>query len=229
MPLFYDEANTRALNRQPQPQLRVGGVVQNPVPPATYGEDGYWSDVVGLLEQRLSQLATAGLSSNASVLVVGAGFGHEVGWLRQNVTPDVWGIEPGGWFWDPTNAGLWWPGVQQFVAEDWLGSGTYLSALQALPGVSGQARFGWVVDADAAVCHTDAELPVFVGACEDRLQGNAKGRIWHFVSDRPVEAGPFSNTGLNSKTIAEWSLTAVGHRWASLADSGVWTDGTQVF
>jgi hypothetical protein len=161
--------------------------------------------------KRKDWLTGYGLDNNAKVLVIGCGFGFLLEYLIDAGIPDVWGIDPGDWYWDAANDGEWRSDVKPLVANDWIGSGTEQASLQALPGVSGQAKFTWIVDEDAATMHTDAELPAFITACEDRLQGNVKGRIIHIVT--PLRFTGPGDSAVNWKTMAEWKAIAPDHNW----------------
>lgn len=225
MPLLYDDATVRAHYRSVSTGLRVDGVEVDPQPPKTYSRD--FGDLLGQMSRRRDWLTGYGLDNNASVLVVGAGFGYLVEYLIAAGIADVWGLEGGSYYWDAAQDGQWDPAVKARVAQGWIGSGTEVASLQSL-GVSGQARFNWVVDEDAAPCHTDAELPAFIAGLEARLQGNAKGRIVHIVTDRTVEEGPFGDPNLNAKTIQEWSLVAPDHTWVRARDGSTWRGGVEV-
>jgi len=219
VPRFSDEQLTRALYRQASPlgEERVGGVVVSAAPPITYGREFY----PGLepFIQRVEVLQGRGLANNASVLVVGCGFGFLIERLITAGVTGVWGVEPGAWYWDPANDGEWAPGIKARVADDWVGSGTVQSSLVALGGVSGQARFGWVVDEDAVTMHSDAELPAFLAGCEARLQGNARGRIVHLVT--PVGDGGPGDSAVNWKTLAEWKAVEPAHTWVHVGTGEV--------
>jgi hypothetical protein len=225
MPVFYDGATAQSHYRA---QIR-GPVVRDSVvlEPAVY-EFGPTADFPGLLgnaSTRKDWLTGYGLDNNANVLVVGSGFGYLIDFLIGQGVSDVWGIEPGAFYWDPTNASYWPAGVQARTANDWIGSGTEQTSLDALAGVPNNEKFGWVVTEDVATCHSDADLPAFITACEARLQGNAKGRIVHMVSAR---ATPFGDPNLNAKTMQDWSLVAPDHTWVDLSNGDVWRNGAQV-
>jgi hypothetical protein len=195
--------------------------------PAVY-EFGPTANFPGLLDNastRKDWLTGYGLDNNAVVLVVGSGFGYLIDYLVQQGISDVFGLEPGSFYWDAANDALWPAGVKARTAEDWLGSGTEVASLDAVPGVPNNERFGWVVTEDVATCHSDAELPAFYAACEDRLQGNAKSRIVHMVSARSV---PFTDPNLNAKTMEAWSLTAPDHSFVDLMSGDVWRNGSLV-
>lgn len=226
MPLLYDDALVRSHYKSVRTSERVGGVETDPQPPVTYSRE--FGDLLARMSTRKDWLTGYGLDNNAVVLVVGCGFGYLIEFLRAQGISQVWGLEPGSYYWDPANDGEWDPAVKALVAQDWIGSGTEQASLDALPGVPNNERFGWIVDEDAASCHTDAELPAFIAGLEARLQGNVKGRIVHIVSDREVQEGPFSDPNLNSKTIVEWSLVAPDHTWVRARDGSTWRGGVEV-
>jgi hypothetical protein len=197
------------------------------IEPAIYAF-GPTSDFPGLLDSastRKDWLTGYGLDNNAKVLVVGGGFGYLMDYLIQQGITDVWGIEPGSFYWDPANASLWPAGIQSLTAQDWIGSGTEQASLDALPGVPNNESFGWILTEDVATCHSDAELPAFYAACEDRLQGNAKSRIVHMVSAKAI---PFGDPQLNAKTMEAWSLTNADHSFVDLSTGEVWRNGSLV-
>ena len=214
MPRFLDETLTRSLYRQPQPQTHAAGQpVTNPVPAWTYGRD-FYRNMGDLFTNRASGMVNLGVATNASMLVVGSAFGYLMEALITVGIADVWGIEPGGWFWDAANDAEWAVGMKARTADDWIGSGTEQASLNAL-GIPGQARFTFIIDEDAATMHSDAELPVFIAGCEARLQGNARGRIIHLVTPTPL-AGP-GDSAVNWKTLTEWKAVAPSHRWFDFA------------
>ncbi len=204
------ETIARALYSQPQPQTHlVGEPVTNPVPALTYGPD-FWNDF-NPFENRKSWVTSRGLADNASVLVVGCGYGALIDWLIDAGIDDIYGLEPGSWIWDNINTFQPVSNVRDRIGNDWIGSGTERATLNTL-GVSGQAKFSWIVDEDAALAHTDAELPVFISGLEDRLQGNARGRIIHIVTTLRVEMGP-GDSSQNWKLLSEWKEVAPAHTW----------------
>jgi hypothetical protein len=153
--------------------------------------------------------------------VIGSGFGYLIEELINQGITDVWGIEPGSFYWDPANDDQWPVGIQAITANDWIGSGTEAASLDALPGVPNNERFDWVIDEDAATMHSDAELPAFIAACEARLQGNAKTRIVHIVSTKESDFG--GDSSVNWKTLAEWKAVAPDHNWVRAQDGEVAT------
>jgi hypothetical protein len=211
MPQLMTEVLARSLYRQVQPG--VDGVY----PPAlTYERDYFFDAVLGSnpFGTRKDWLTGYGLDNNATVLVVGSGFGYLMEELINATITDVWGIEGGDWFWDIANDTEWATGMKARTANDWIGSGTEQASLDALPGVPNNEKFGWILDEDAVTMHSDAELPAFIAACEDRLQGNAKGRIVHLVTPTPVQ-GP-GDSSVNWKTMAEWKAVAPDHNWVNI-------------
>ncbi len=214
MPQFIDETLARVLYRKPQPQTHVAGQpVTDPVPPLTYGRPFYGNLASSMFNTRKNWLTGYGLDNNADVLVVGSGFGFLLEFLL-DAGIECWGIEPGSWFWDPANDGEWRADVKVRTVNDWIGSGTEQAALEALPGTPNRAKFTWIIDEDCATMHSDAELPAFIAACEDRLQGNARGRIVHIVTPLRVETGP-GNQAVNWKLMADWKAVAPAHTWVN--------------
>lgn len=194
-------------------------------PGTNYALQTYGGDFMGLaqglprFQTRKDWLTGYGLDNNASVLVIGAGFGYLMQALYDAGITDVYGLEPGDWFWDVAQDSDWPSAeIKGRVAQDWAGSGTEKDALNAI-GVGGQAQFTYVVDEDCITMHTDAELSTFISACEDRLQGNAKGRIIHVVTLLP-EGGP-GDSSVNWKTAAEWKAIAPDHTWVDVRDGTV--------
>lgn len=223
MPGFYTDALVRSLHRRPQPyhHLQDGTIVDpdtlEPIaaPEAvTYSRDLY-GPLLARFGERVASLTAFGLDNNATVLVVGCGFGFLIETLIAAGITDVWGIEPGPYFWDAANDAEWGPGIRARVANDWIGSGTEQASLDALPGVPNNERFGWIVDEDAAPMHSDAELPAFVAGLEARLQGNARGRIIHLVTT--MGPGGPGDSAVNWKTLAEWKAVEPAHRWFDIA------------
>lgn len=192
-------------------------VVIEPAIVDTYGRRFYAQD--WNFGTRKDWMTGYGLDNNADVLVIGCGFGFLIEELIAAGIPTVWGIEGGSFFWDAAQDSEWDPAVKARVANDWIGSGTEKASLQAIDAGSAQATFNWIVDEDAAPMHSDAELPAFIAACEDRLQGNARGRIVHLVST----VGPFGpgNQAVNWKTLAEWKAVAPDHTWVDIATGEV--------
>ena len=212
MPGFYDETLARALHRSVKrgPVMRDSVVIE-PAIIDTYGRDFYLDD--WKFGTRKDWLTGYGLDNNASVLVIGCGFGFLIEELIAAGITDVYGMEPGTFYWNAAQDGEWDSVVKARVAQDWAGSGTEVASLQAL-GVSGQAQFTFVVDEDAATMHSDAELPAFLAACEARLQGNARGRIVHLVTTVGLY-GP-GNQAVNWKTLAEWKAVEPNHTWVDI-------------
>lgn len=210
------DALARALYRRGQPGMHLDGDTPDPVAPLTYGRAFFDVDLLrDRFTNRASGVVSRGVLTNHSVLVVGSGFGYEMEALIAAGVTDVWGIEPGPYFWDPANLTEWAPGMQVRTANDWVGSGTEVGALAALPGVGGQARFNWILDADAAPAHTDAELPAFIAGLEARLQGNARSRIVHLVS-ASLTTGFGGDSSQNWKTLADWQAVAPDHSWVNV-------------
>ena len=212
MPGLYDDTLARALHRSVKrgPQM-TDGVITAPAEMLTYGREFYF--VNWDFGTRKDWMTGYGLDNNASILVVGCGFGFLIEELIAVGITDVYGIEPGSFYWDAAQDAEWDTAVKARVANDWIGSGTEVASLNAL-GVSGQARFNWVVDEDAATMHSDAELPAFIAGCEDRLQGNARGRIVHLVTT----VGPYGpgNQAVNWKSLAEWKAVEPAHTWVDI-------------
>jgi len=218
MPNFADDVTTLALYHFLESAQTVNGVTQNEVW-VTYGRDYYFNNLAASpFEKRAQDMVGGGFLNNASMLVVGCGFGFLIERLIAagiDLT-NIWGIDPGPFYWDPARDSEWDPTIKPRVANDWLGSGTEVASLQALPGITGQARFTFIIDEDAATMHSDAELPAFIAACEARLQGNAKGRIWHLVS-----TGTTGDTSVNWKSLADWKAVAPDHNWMDIGTGEV--------
>lgn len=204
MPLTYTEQIWRSLYRRNRGT--VDGVHQGYV---AYSRETFLDSLV--FETRRDWLTGYGLDNNASILVVGCGFGFLLEQLIDAGITDVYGLEPSAWLFDPANGGEWRSDVRSRVAQDFVGSGTEKASLNAL-GVGGAARFTFVVDEDAASSHTDAELPAFVAGLEDRLQGNARSRIVHVVTTA-LHDGYVGDSSLNWKTLADWKAIAPTHTW----------------
>jgi hypothetical protein len=205
MPITYDEAMVRALYKQVRPG--VDGVYPQPY---TYGRK-YFTLGLSPFETRKDWLTGYGLDNNAKILVVGCAFGFMIEYLLDTGF-DVWGIDNSPWVW--ANAAEIRADVLPLIANDWLGSGTEQDSLDVLPNVPNNATFGWILDEDAASSHSDAELPAFIDACEDRVRGNAKGRIIHLVS--PIRPQGGGDSAVNWKTMAEWKAVAPSHRWVNI-------------
>lgn len=190
-----------------------------PQPPKTYGR--WWANGAAstMFDTRKDWLTGYGLDNNARILVVGCAYGFLIEYLLDAGIEDVWGIDPSPAIWDPANDGEWRADVKPRVANDWIGSGTEQASLQALPGVTGRAKFTWIVVEDADTSHSDAEMPTFIAALEDRLQGNVKGRIIHIVT--PIRDGIPGDSSQNWKTMAEWEAFAPDHRWVNATDGTV--------
>ena len=211
-PSFSDENTTRALYHYTKSKTIVDGeVVASEV--VTYGRE-FWGDFAPFATRK-DWLTGYGLDNNARVLVIGCGFGYLLEYLIDAGVTDVWGLEPGSFYWDVANDGEWRSDVKPKVAADWAGSGTERASLNAI-GVGGPAKFTFVVDEDAAPMHSDAELPAFIAACEDRLQGNARGRIIHLVTP-----GVVGDSSVNWKSLAEWKQVAPSHTWVHIGTGEV--------
>lgn len=199
--------------------MHQGGEEPVPVPPIIYGREFFTTgevaeDVRDRFLNRASQLAARGVAPNVSVLVVGSAYGYLIERLLEAGIPNVWGIEPGDWWWNPLNAAEWSTQALLRTAKDWIGSGNEQASLNAL-GVPGQARFNFVIDEDVATCHSDAELPAFIAGLEARLQGNNKSRIVHLVSASRT-TGVGGDSALNWKTLDDWKAVAPSHTWLDL-------------
>lgn len=216
MPVFLDsETLVTALYKRGRPGMHLVGETPVPQPPIIYSKEYF--DTGGLRDRftnRASGMVNLGVATNSSILVVGDAYGYLMEALIDLGITDVWGIEPGAWWWDPANDSEWAMGMKARTAQDWIGSGTEVASLNAI-GVSGQARFTFVIDADAAPCHSDAELPVFISGLEARLQGNVKGRIIHLVSTSLV-TGVGGDSSQNWKTLTDWQAVAPDHTWVDL-------------
>lgn len=150
----YDRRTIQALYWRRGPV--VDGVRQ---PGTTYGRG--WSDE--LFDRRLGVLLDLGVSGR--VLVVGSGFGFLIERLL-DAGVDAWGCEPGPFYWEETNAGVWRDDVKQR---------TYPGTVEEFP----ETGFDWVVDEDAAPAADDTAG--FLAACRER-----GGRVVHFVTaDEP--------------------------------------------
>ena len=205
------EAIARSLYARPQPQTQG----QPAVPPITYSRAFFegptlTSSVRDRFVSRAAGLTDRGALPNHSVLVVGSAFGWTLEHLTNLGVSDVWGIEPGSYLWNAPDS-EWAAGMKVRTANDWIGSGTEVDSLNAI-GVSGQARFNWILDEDAAPAHTDTELPTFYAALEDRLQGNNLARIVHVVTPIRPDGIP-GDSSQNWKTLTEWEATAPAHTW----------------
>ena len=200
MPAFLTESLAQALYFRRVP----GGV-------AHYEQARFQGAMSNLFTNRASGITSLGVLTNHSILVVGSAYGNLIAELINAGISDVFGIEPGGLFWNPANDGEWVAGMKARTAQDWIGSGTEVASLTALPGVSGQARFNWIIDEDAAPAHTDAELPAFIAGLEARLQGNARGRIVHLVT-----AELSGDSSQNWKTLEQWQAVAPDHTWVDV-------------
>lgn len=209
MPAFLTETLARTLYKRRAPQT-----ADNPVPPITYSRAFYDRDIDYLFTNRASGMTSLGVLTNHSVLVVGSAFGFLLEELLALGVVDAYGIEPGSWCWDAANDGEWPVGVKARTANDWIGSGTEQASLTGLAGVTGQAKFNWIIDEDAAPAHSDAELPAFLAGLEARLQGNVKGRIVHVVTPLDPASGP-GDSSQNWKTLADWETWAPDHTWVS--------------
>ncbi len=213
MPTFMTEAVARALYSSPVPQTVINGVVQNPQPPITYGPE-YLMMSVQQFDRRRDMLVGRGLTNALSILVVGCGYGSLMKVLADSGITNAYGLEPGSWIQDNLVSFQPDPDIRSRIGDDWIGSGTEQATLNAL-GATGQAKFKFVIDEDAATAHTDAELPLFIASLEDRLQGNLEGlkvRIVHMVSVLRVEQGP-GDSSQNWKTLADWKAVAPSHTW----------------
>lgn len=213
MPAFLTSALASSLyKRVGSKQVANGAVTVSPTI-YTYGRDYYQDQLTALFANRASGMVSLGVATNASMLVIGSGFGYLMEALVTQGVTNVWGIDPGSLFWDVANDLDWASGMKARTAEDWIGSGTEQASLNAL-GIPGQATFNWVIDEDAAPAHSDAELPIFIAGCEARLQGNAKGRIVHLVT--PLGVGGPGDSSQNWKTMTAWKAVAPDHTWVNV-------------
>lgn len=180
MPLIYDADIVRSLYWSP------GGTIDGVEQPgrtysrATRDESMYAARVDRLLE--------AGIPTDASVLVVGCGFGFLIEALHAAGFRYVAGIEPGPYYWTQPNE--WDPAVRAVVAQRWLTD-------------QGPEAFDVVIDEDAASSHSDSELDVFFAALE-----RVGSRVVHFVTP-----GIRGDSSLNWKTLETWKALAPKHDW----------------
>ena len=221
MPQFMDQITAVRLYRRREfdaSGIPTGGQL-------TYSRQFWGANMDGFFGTRKDWLTGYGLDNSASVLVIGSGFGFLLEYLIDAGITNVVGIEPGSYFWDAANDDQWRSDVKALTVNDWIGSGTEVASLTALPSVSGQARFTYVIDEDAITMHTDAEIPAFVAACEARLQGNAKGRIFHLVT--PNDSG---DPSVNWKSMAEWSTLVPDHSFVDVTapTPAIWRNGVVV-
>jgi SAM-dependent methyltransferase len=210
MPGLYDDTLARGLHRF----VLRGPVVQDSVeiePAIVLGYSREFYANVWDFGTRKDWLTGYGLDNNANILVIGCGFGFLIEELIAAGIPDVWGIEGGSFYWDAAQDAQWDPTVKARVANDWIGSGTEKASLDAIGAGNQQEKFDWIIDEDAATMHTDAELPAFIAACEDRLQGNARGRIVHLVT-----TGTGGDTAVNWKSLSEWKAVEPNHNWVDI-------------
>lgn len=206
MPTFLDDGIVQSLYKRIDTDGRI----------ITYGKEFFQDYAVqDRFVNSASGITSLGVATNASILVVGSGFGYLIKELLDSGILLVVGIDPGNWLWDPANVAEWAEGTLALTANDWLGSPTAVSSLQALPGITGQAKFNWIIDEDAITMHNDTEAAEFILACEDRLQGNVKGRIVHLVTPLDPAKGP-GDSSVNWKTMADWKAMAPDHRWFNL-------------
>jgi hypothetical protein len=212
VPNFSDENITRALYHYTKNKTVTNGVI-TVGDVVTYGRE-FWGDF-SVFNTRKDWLTGYGLDNNAAVLVIGCGFGYLLEYLIDAGIDDVWGIDPGSFYWDVTQDTEWRSDVKPKIVNDWVGSGTEKASLNAA-GVGGAARFTFVVDEDAAPMHSDAELPVFIAGCEARLQGNARGRIIHLVT-----TGTVGDSSVNWKSLADWKAVAPDHTWVDIGTGEV--------
>ena len=211
MPAFIDEQLARSLYKRHQPSTHLAGEPPQPTTPLTYGREFFQGRgrLQSRFQNRASGMTSLGVLTNHSVLVVGSAFGYLMAELDA-LGIETWGIEPGPWFWRSENDSEWEAGMKARTAQDWIGSGTEVDSFNAI-GVSGQAKFNWIVDEDAAPAHSDAELPAFIAGLEARLQGNVKGRIVHIVTTMS-NRGP-GDSSQNWKSLADWQAVAPDHTW----------------
>lgn len=207
MPAFMTEALAPSLYR------RAGPSIDGSIPEVySYGRT-FWQDNLNtLFTNRASGITNLGVATNAAILVVGSAFGYLMEALNQVGVDEIWGIEPGEYFWNPARDTDWAVGMKARTVQDWIGSGTEVASFNAL-GIPGQARFTFIIDEDAAPSHSDAELPAFIAGLEARLQGNVKGRIIHIVTPLP-DSGP-GDSSQNWKTMVEWKAVAPDHTWVN--------------
>ncbi len=214
MPQLMTERLARTLYKGRQPQTVVDGVIENPVPPRTYGR-AYLEAGTDKFAQRASWLDRLGLSGD--VLVVGSAFGYLLQAVIDAGTTSVWGIDGGSWYWVSDNDSEWGTARMQLItANDWIGSGTEQTTLEALPNTPTDAKYDWVVDEDAAPAHSDAEGPVFISSLEDRLKGSDKSQIVHLISPLRVEDG-LGDSSQNWRVMTDWKAVAPDHTWVDIA------------
>ncbi len=202
MPKFMDDTY-KWLYRQALPSTHVAGEQPPPRQYITYGRE-FYGDGISLFADRAIAMLNRGITNSTSVLVVGCGFGF----LMEKLVDagiEVHGIDPGSYLWATTSEIR--ADVLPLMVNDWIGSGTEKASLQAL-GITGQAKFNFIVDEDAAAMHDDAELPAFIEGLEDRLQGNQTARIVHLVT-----TGNSGDTAVNWKSLADWKAVAPSHTW----------------
>ncbi len=207
MPQLFTEALVRSMYRQVLP-----GVDRVYPTPLTYQREYFANSQE--FDDRRDWLDEIGLTVTSKVLVVGSAFGY----LMQTLTDagiGCWGIEGGPWFWDAGNDGEWAIGMKVRTAQDWVGSGTEQTSIDALPRVP--QTFEWVIDEDAATMHRDGELRGFISSLEDRL--TARGRIVHMVT--PVQPQGPGDSAVNWKTMREWKAVAPSHIWMNIGTGEV--------
>ena len=202
MPKFMDDTY-KWLYRQALPGTHLAGDVPPPTQYITYGRE-YYGDGISVFADRGLAMMNRGITNSSSVLVVGCGLGFLMEYLI-DAGVETYGIDTGSHLVDA--AADIRVDLLPLIADDWIGSGTEKASLQAL-GVSGQAKFNYIVDEDAAPMHDDAELAVFYAGLEERLQGNNDARIIHIVS-----TGAAGDTSVNWKSLADWKATAPSHTW----------------
>lgn len=166
------------------------------------------------MQSRYNILNGGGQLNNASVLVVGCGFG----WLMEFMLDagiNAWGLDGSPYIQAniTTESRL---DVALRIVQGVLGVDSNTVIKNALQAIGGSRTYTYVVTDDAVSSHSDAEVPAFLTACEAMLQGNVKGRIIHLVT--PLQPERTQDPVINWKTMAQWKAFAPDHSWVNILD-----------
>lgn len=153
-------------------------------------------DVGGWIDPRIEALKEF-IPQDATVLVVGCGYGFLIERMMDLGWDDVWGIDSSSYIMKTLDSEAD-SRVAPRIAQGAVGAENIRQAMRGFPD-----SFDYVIDEDAASAHRDNELPDFYAALE-----SLGTYVIHLVT--PLEIG---DTGLNWKNANEWLQTAPSHVW----------------
>lgn len=200
MPTVMSDRLARSLYQRPR---EVARSPNSRLETVTYGREFFKDSPVF---QRRAEFLSQRISSDATILVVGCGFGYLLEALLLEGLDRTWGIEPGPFFWEghPED---WDETTRTRVARGWIGSGRERFALSEI-GAPG--NFDWVVDEDAAPAHHDGELGHFYFGLAKFVR--RPHNIIHLVTADPDGV----HITQNWKSLPDWEASAPDHTWADI-------------